>query len=57
MLKAQCPKHVFFSKTKLKGYTTDAIIEWNTGATGKNIKKKTGDNRRINVYIGYPKTK
>lgn len=31
---------MFFSKTKLKGYTTDAIIEWNTGATGKNIKKK-----------------
>ena len=47
---------MFFSKTKLKAYTTDAVIEWNTGATGTNIKKK-GDNRRINVYIGYPKTK
>ena len=47
----------------MKAYATDAIIEWSKGVAGTNIKKKerkkkkTGDNRGINAYIGYQKTK
>ena len=56
------PKICVLSQNTLKAYATDAITEWSKGVAGTNIKKKkkkkkTGDNRGINVYIGYQKTK
>ena len=56
------PKICVLSQNTLKAYATDAITEWSKGVAGTNIKKKkkkktTGDNRGINAYIGYQKTK